>query len=303
MNRLQSLVSLLAFGILTLGILPARGGVRDISINSEYLKRVVNVHIWIPDSLEVRFHTARDLPALFLLDGGSAFESRSPLEGKCVELESSLSRLVSEKKIPELVVVAVEEDRRGEREPSRRDEFLFMQDSYFRAKPGELRGEMLQYFFDLELFPRIYEAFPISKDRSKIGLGGLSYSAVAAFYLQKSLTSRFGLLLLESASYEVGEGALLRDSKNLFPPPLRCYVGVGTNEMGFDESNRWFNQAFVDGAKLFSSNLREGVIPCEVKLEIGEKEIHEFVSWKRRYPIGIEFLYTPLLSPASVATR
>ena len=274
---------------------PTKGRIVTTTVHSVVLGRDVALHAWLPPGYDAAANAETKYPVIYLFDGTKVFDAAGDSKEKKAHLDVALERMVGEGTLRPIVVVAIEQlvDY-----PARRDEYTVYRDMFLAPDGAEPHGQRLAEFMLGEVLPKITSAFRVSRERAQMGIGGMSYGGTAALYLLMRCPMTFGLGSIQSPSLQIGNGQLLRDSVHLFFCGNRVAIGVGTRECGTDEDSMiagWkkgeFNRAFVRNCEILAANLREGVSPPVVQLEVEEGGEHNVEALARRLPKDLVFLF------------
>lgn len=133
------------------------------SMHSEFLKKDRTVVIWLPPGYAQE--TDKRYPVLYMQDGQQVFDPQTSTWGQDWEVDEWCTRLIEEKTIQEIIVVAAycTDDRQSEYNP--KDE-----------------GERYIRFLLDELKPQIDAKFRTNPDREHTAIAGASMGAALAFY-------------------------------------------------------------------------------------------------------------------------
>jgi predicted alpha/beta superfamily hydrolase len=222
-------------------------------------------------------------PALFLNDGFAVFKATA------WNAPAIVTRLVAEKKIPEIVLVGI--DNGATASPGsieqRTNEYLPYADKDEPTVPHPQGHRYPQFAID-EVVAAVAKRYRIRTDAAGLALGGSSYGALAALYTVVKRPQVFGRVLLESPSLYVGASAIVKEAAKTHAWPSRVYIGVGTEETG---------DAALDRTILVAMHGLQALIvrqspQSKVKLSIGEGDRHESAAWSRRLPEALTFLWS-----------
>ena len=265
---------------------PASAAAADLEVktfHSSILGREETIRVLLPPGYRDPKNAAQTYATIYLLDGGKILGTR-PGD---MNLTDVLVRLVGSGKIEPIIIVAVEE---FQEDGGRREEYLPYRDPIMTPNAPEPRGKVFPEFLVGELLPYVSRLYRVTADPRKTGIGGLSYSGIAALYALINKPATFQLALIESPSLQSGNGQLLRDTEHLLLAGKRVAVGIGTMEGGksVDPS---MNKLGVQIVGALVANLKSAYIPPEVRFTVDEGASHEASAWVRRIPDDIVFLF------------
>jgi len=253
------------------------------SFHSSILGREETIHVLLPPGYRDPKNAAQTYATIFLLDGGKVLGTR-PGD---MNLTDTLVRLVASGRIEPLIIVAVDEFPQDGR---RRDEYLPYRDPIMAPGAPEPRGKVFPEFLVTELLPYVSGLYRVTADPRQRGIGGLSYSGIAALYALINKPATFQLALIESPSLQAGNGQLLRDTEHLILAGRKVAVGIGTMEGGKSVEPS-MNKLGVQIVGALVANLKAAYIPPEVRFTVDEGASHEASAWARRIPDDLVFLY------------
>ena len=133
------------------------------------------VRVWLPPDYDG--WGATRYPVLYMNDGQNLFDPATAFAGVHWQVGETAARLIGEKKIPPLIVVAI--DNTGK---SRACEYT----PYKSRDPRVLRPEGARYpeFLQREVMPLIEERYSVRRGPENTGLGGSSLGGLIALYTQ-----------------------------------------------------------------------------------------------------------------------
>jgi enterochelin esterase-like enzyme len=213
------------------------GNVRIEQFQSKIFDRMITIRIWLPDEYTDVSQATRKYPTLYMLDGQNAFDQCTAFKGEQeLRLDETVTRLITERKIPPMIVVGIDSAHGGGRDY----EYEVWKDPLTDANAKEPDGKELPLFFGTELIPYVSARYRVSDDAVHTGIGGTSVGGFAALYVALNRPDLFGLVLAESPDLWLGNGQLLRDTTFLLRAPDRIAMGVGKSEYAFPRSKEYF---------------------------------------------------------------
>lgn len=256
---------------------------RHPDFRSEALGGTRRVWVYVPP--QYLFEPERRFPVLYLQDGQNVFDGATAfIAGMEWEVDEAAQKLIGEKRIEPLIVVAV--DNGGER---RAAEYLPTRDP--RAGQGG-RADVYGRMLVSELKPWIDRTYRTRPGRESTAIGGSSFGAIASLYLGLRHAETFGGIAAVSPSvWWDGEWVLRFVAGLPSKPDTRVWVDVGTSEGP---------RAVPDTRKLrdalVARGWQEGKDLRHVEAEGAE---HNEAAWARRVPAILEFLFPPATPPAT----
>jgi predicted alpha/beta superfamily hydrolase len=256
------------------------GQLRLHELRSRIFRNTRLVRVWLPPGYETRSKTR--YPVLYLNDGQNLFDPATAFAGVAWQAGETAARLISEKKIPPLIIVGV--DNTGE---NRIREYI----PYRSADPSVPRPLGMRYpdFLQREVMPLVEENYRVGKGAEHTALGGSSLGGLIALYTQVAMPGVFGRLLIESPSLFVAKRRILEDCRSVREWPLRVYLAIGTREVGNPEKDERAVQDVCELGKILrAGGLRKNRL--KVRIEAGAP--HSEGAWAARFPQALEFLYS-----------
>lgn len=220
----------------------------------------------------------RRYPVLYLSDGQNVFDSSTSPSGVEWGADEAAERLITEKKIPPLIIVAVggTNDRVREYTPS-------------RDADGQ-GGQAADYarFLVEELMPFIDASYPTLEGPQSTAIGGSSLGGLVALEIARLHPDRFGLCAALSPSLWWDDARLLRDLE-ADPRPLdrvRLWLDTGDSE-GDDPA------AQIALIRRLEARLQAaGKAPDrDLEVQVTPSAHHDESAWSARFPAVLEFLF------------
>lgn len=299
MNGAQMLVTLLALwltGAVSWGAIVFEGDVPSV-----ILRKPRRVHVYLPPSYEKE--PLRRFPVLYVHDGQNAFSSAGPHAAfgwGSWELDKTVDRLIAEKKIEEIIMVAID---------CSNDRYKEYRGPAAWTKAGESEHyERYEQFLTEELKPRIDREYRTKPDAKNTGSIGSSMGGVVSMALGWQHPKTFGKVASLSGAFQVEGRALIR--KVLGPhkgrkKPVKIYLDSGQidysgGDDGLEDTLAVAEQlkrigwkrdlfVFVDPPmkedQLRPLNLSEG------KFNEALKSQHNELHWRLRAWRALEFLF------------
>lgn len=267
------------------------GDLRVEQFEGKIFTGVHTLRVWLPPGYSDPANSNRTYPVLYMLDGQNLFDTCTSGFAHEWQIDETMTRLIHAGAVEPLIVVGI--DHAGK---SRADEFIPFADSFFDP---DLKPHGTEYpeFLANEVLPRIASKYRVRGGRLNTAIGGSSFGAIAAIDALISRPLVFGRGLIESPSMQIGNGELVRETRDLEFAPERVYVGVGTEEMvsTADEDRKRgasaaeFDSAMVRSVTALAANFRAD--GSEVKLVIAQGAHHNELAWAERFAAAIQFLF------------
>lgn len=260
--------------------LPVAGGQLYLQeLRSQVFGNTRLVRVWLPPDYDGSGATR--YPVLYLNDGQNLFEAATAFAGVHWQVGETAARLISEGKIPRLIIVGIDNTK------NRIQEYIPYKSKDPRvANP---RGRRYPEFLRREVMPLIEARYMVRKGPENSGLGGSSLGGLITLYTQCAMPGVFGRLLIESPSLFVANKKILEENPNFCGWASRIYLGMGTQEVGNPEKDA----KMVEGVRELESRLRAcGLGEDRLKVRIDEGAGHNEAAWAARFPEALEFLYS-----------
>ena len=273
------------------------GDLRVEKMESKTYGSPLTVRIWLPSDYSQTAQRNLRYPTLYMLDGQTLFDECTAFKGEHeLRLDEAVSKLISEGKIPPMIIVGIDSTGRRDYEYA-----PYKNPVTGAGKPNPI-GKQLPSFLADELIPWVRERYRVTNNAAQTGIGGTSLGAAAALYVSLQRPDLFGLALLQSPSLLLGNGQLLRDTALLARAPDRTAIGVGATEFNFPDIDSYFAQyrltrseaeaGIVKMTEDLAANLKAARIKrSEVMLVVAPNARHDSASWASRMPDAIIFLF------------
>lgn len=255
-----------------------------IELNSEIFDNTRNVRVYLPPGYDEN----QSYKVLYLNDGQNVFGNEDVNISQDWRVDEIVDSLLSLEFIDPLIIVGIDNIGLSERG----NEYLPWEDEFLYPPIKEPKGKEYPDFVVKEVMPLIESIYGLRPERSHCGIGGFSYGGLIAVYTAMTYPEKFGFLLAETPSLYVHDNKILEVAKEVQHWPEKIYMGVGTNEMGFDdcqevhEDNRMAVvdiQQLVELIQLQDSSSRShiNIVKCAT---------HSFEEASLRLPHALEFL-------------
>lgn len=273
------------------------GDLRIDQFDSKIYGRRMTLRIWLPPGYGDSANAAHKYPVLYLFDGQTAFDECTAFHGEHeLQVDETVTRLISEVKIPPIIVVGIDSTDR------RNYEYSPYKDTITDARAPEPIGRQLPSFVADEVMPFVSSRYRVSDSAAQTGIGGTSLGGSAALYVSLARPDLFRLALIQSPNLVLGNGQLLRDSALVARAPDRIAIGVGTTELNFPGIEAFLAPLGLTRAdaeagevrmnRTLAANLQTAFMKhSQVNLVVDPGANHSSESWARRIPDAITFLY------------
>ncbi len=246
------------------------------------------IRVLLPANYLSPHNALRRYPVLYMQDGQALFDKASSPNGEW-DMDDTVERLVGSFKIPPMLVVGI--DNAGDQ---RSAEYLPYPDPRNDrdkvADEKSAHGKEYARFLLTEVMPFIEKHYRVSRGSLNTGLGGSSYGADIALYIALEHPTVFGHVLLESPPLWIGNDQLLKDAEKARLLPRKMYIGMGTNEAPYGDSQQ-SAPALQQAQELEKVLRKKGMSAARLKVEVTEGGQHNVQAWSQRLPEALLFLY------------
>ena len=242
------------------------------------------IRVLLPAGYAAAANKDRRYPVLYLLDGQNVFDAcLSDVSHHEWGADETVQRLVAEKKIPPMIVVAV--DHAGK---DRAREYLPYKDFVGNPDMDEPVGKQFPDFMTREVLPLVDGRYRTLQGPANTGIGGSSYGGVASLYALLAKPGTFGYGLIESPTLWIGMGQLVRDTSPLVAMPKRVFVGFGGNE----SSDHAVTDRLIGLVRQVESNFHAaGYDASTFRVVVDANARHTEAAWEQRLPGALTFLF------------
>jgi predicted alpha/beta superfamily hydrolase len=260
------------------------GDLRLHTLDSRIFGNTRTIRVLLPPGYDAPENAAVTYPVLYLLDGQNLFDAcLSGVSHQEWGVDETVYRLISEKKIPAMIVVGI--DHAGK---DRAHEYLPYKDYLYNPDMADPAGTHFPDFLTGEVMPLVDGRYRTLQGRDHTGLGGSSYGGIATLYALLAKPNRFGFALVESAPLQIGMGQLVRDTSPLTTWPTRIFFGFG----GKESDDPVQNERLIGMVRAVAANFRAaGYGDTNLRVVIDPDARHSESAWARRLPGALTFLY------------
>lgn len=262
----------------------ASGDLRLHELASTAFGNTRTIRVLLPPGYDAPENAAVKYPVLYLLDGQNLFDAcLSDVSHREWGVDETVYRLVGERKIPPLIVVGV--DHAGK---DRAHEYLPYKDYIGNPDMPEPVGKRFPDFLTGEVMPLVDGRYRTLQGAPHTGIGGSSYGGAATLYALLAKPGHFGYGLIESPTFWIGMGQLVRDTSPLVAMPRRVFVGFG----GKESEDPAGVEKMVGLIRMVQSNFKAaGYDDSSFRFVYEPEARHSEPDWARRLPGALEFLY------------
>jgi predicted alpha/beta superfamily hydrolase len=225
----------------------------------------------------------RRYPVLYLHDGQNVFDAATSFSGTEWAVDETAERLIKEKLIEPLIVVAVAnmgEERIHEYAPTRG---VIDAKAKRKKRSKGLARKYGQFLMD-ELKPYIDRKYRTNPDAESTGLGGSSLGGLATLAIGILYPHAFRRLMVMSPSIWWDDFAIYRLVDSIEQKPsLKIWFDTGTAEPGWEQARELRNR-FVEKGWKFQKDLQY--------MEVQGAE-HSEAAWAARVEPALRFLFPP----------
>jgi enterochelin esterase-like enzyme len=263
-----------------------------------------NLRVWLPPGYDDPANATKKYPVLYLLDGDSLFDECTAYLHEELHIDETLTALITSGKIPPLIAVGVDngsdvidqnsDGPKADISKGRALEYMPYPGTYYLPDIRDVHGTQLPDFLAHDVMPAVAEKYRVLSGGKNAALWGASLSGAAALYIAIERPELFDRMIIESPSFFVGNGRLLRDSASLTNAPRRIALGIGTEEAldsQFPDAAT-LNAGWVRMMHSLADNLGAAAYsPTQVQLTVAEGAHHNAAAFGRRFAAGLLFIY------------
>lgn len=266
-------------------------------VQSKTFGQTVNLRIWLPPGYSDTANSKTKYSTLYMLDGQNAFDECTAFHGEHeLMIDETVTKLISEHKIPPIIVVGIDSSSK------RNYEYSPYRDPISDPRAPDPIGKQLPSFLADEVLPFVASHYRVTDDPSHTGIGGTSLGASAALYVVLNRPDLFRLALVESPNLLLGNGQLLRDTQFIVRAPDRIALGVGEIEVNFPKIEEYLSPlglaehdtdpGSIRMVEALATNLKSAYFKHpDIMLVVQPGANHSSEYWAQRLPADIEFLY------------
>jgi predicted alpha/beta superfamily hydrolase len=292
-NRLNLLGILLIVGCAATGrplvappataISPAR--LEIVDLQSRVFDNSRKLRVWLPTGYDDPANRDHLYPVLYLNDGQNLFDGATAAFGSEWKADETATELQRTGRAQAVVIVGI--DNAGRR---RAYEYLPYPDSSYSPPEPDPQGRRYADFLAAEVLPFVEGRYRVLRDQDGRALGGSSYGALITMYVAIARPELFSRLLLESPSFYVDGGHILRDTRAAKLSLDRVFLGIGTNELARPDCGAHpDNVEAVDNVREMERILDRAGLRTSVVVE--QCAVHNEGAWAGRFPAALEFLF------------
>lgn len=260
------------------------GDLRVHQLDSRIFGNSRTIRVLLPPGYDLPENRTRRYPVLYMLDGQNLFDAcLSDVSHHEWGVDEIVYRLVTEKKIPPLIVVGV--DHAGK---DRAHEYLPYKDFVGDPDMDEPAGKRFPDFMVTEVMPLVDGKYRTLQGQPNTGIGGSSYGGVATLYALMARPNTFGYGLVESPTMWIGMGQLVRDTSPLIAMPRKVFFGFG----GREAEDRMITDMMTSLIRMVESNFHAaGYDESNFRFVFDPDAMHTEAAWEKRLPGALMFLF------------
>ncbi len=252
-----------------------------LEMHSDIFRNTRLLRVWLPPGYHAGENRERSYPIFYLNDGQNLFDPATAFAGVDWRVGQTAEALIREGNIPPLIIVGIDNAQ-----SERMKEYL----PYRSFNPAILRPRGKRYpdFLISEVMPFLYERFRVARGPENTGLGGSSLGGLITLYTVIDRPGVFGRVLIESPSLFISNRRMLKYSRYFRQWPERIYLGIGTNESGRPDKDRYFVEDLREVERLIR---QAGIGDDRLKIWVDEGAGHSEGEWAKRFPQALNFLF------------
>ncbi len=230
------------------------------------LKNERDIIIWLPPSYHI---VNRRFPVCYMQDGQNLFDPNTSFIGTDWKVDETLHELIKQKKIEEIIIVGVYNNK------DRLEEYNFFCE----------RGKKYANFLIKELKPFIDEKFRTILQASGTGIMGSSLGGLNAFQLFWNFPKIFGKAGCLSNSFWIDNREVFNMINNVEPSfndKNKLYIDCGSEEKELIDDYYKMTDALLENKSIGSLNFHN---------YLAEGSRHTESDWANRLHIPLKFLF------------
>ncbi len=260
------------------------GDLRMHTLRSDVFGNERTIRVLLPVGYGDAVNKDRRYAVLYMLDGQNLFDAcLSDVSHHEWGVDETLEQLITEKKIPPMIVVGV--DHAGK---DRAHEYLPYRDFVGNPDMGEPAGKRFPDFMTQEVMPLVDGNYRTLTGQANTGIGGSSYGGVASLYALLAKPNTFGYGLIESPVMWIGMGQLVRDTDPLVAHPRKIFVAFG----GRETPDPKMSDRMIGLIRRVESNFHaSGYDDENFRFVVDPEAMHTEAAWEKRLPAALTFLF------------
>lgn len=238
-------------------------------IQSDILKQERRIRVYLPNQ------TTGPYAVMYMHDGQNLFEKKYAYIGESWEVHKQVHRLIKAKMIPNLMIVAIDNNkhRLDEFSPFENDELHRLFGSKSKRTPY---GEAYAAFIVEEVKPFIDQHYHTLPGFNHTLIAGSSMGGVISLYMGLKYPDVFGGVGILSAATWYNQSAVEQFlSSNQPNPNQRFFIAVGSNE--YDDPVHSLNEHYIKCSEQIYGHLHHQV--HEIYFKVYQGAIHTEAFW------------------------
>lgn len=261
----------------------------ELEINTLHRKRIIRVYLPSDYSTSIN----KRYKVIYIHDGHNLFYKETSAFGGIWDIQSAMNKWESEGR-DGIIVVGIDCNQNG----GRFDEYSpWINENLTEMLPtrnihtagGE--GELYIDFIVKFLKPYIDKKYRTLPDRNNTFIAGSSMGAFISLYAGYKYNDVFSGIGAFSTAAWFKKDSLIEFLKENFKEGTKVYLDIGTKETS-DDNNKDFNNIYLNDTKEIANLfLNLGQDKKDLFLFIDEGANHSEESWKRRFPMFLDYMF------------
>lgn len=259
------------------------GNLKLHTIDSRALKQSRTIRVWLPSAYDANPNARYSV--LYVHDGQNCFDRATSAFGNEWEIDETLTRLIHDKRIPPLIVVAIDNGL-----ANRINEFTYIAD----AKHGGGQAAAYAEFLLTEVKPFIEKTYRIHPGPARTFIGGSSLGGLVSLEIARRHPNIFGGVIAMSPAIWWAEDTFIKevegDAGGL--AGARVWIDMGSRESIPDSSAGASNtqsQQFVAAVRRLDAALAKHRIDHYLLIDDKHAE-HNEPAWASRFPEAVTYI-------------
>ncbi len=238
------------------------------------------IWVYLPPGYEK--NTSQHYPVLYTHDGNNVFDKATAFLGVEWELDETAERLIKEKKIREIIIVAIENNHQRDREYTH----------VYVPNQGGGKADLYADFIINDLKPFIDSKYRTLKDRQYTAIMGSSLGGLVSLYIAWKYSKYFSMAGVVSPSVWWDNRDILKMvRKSRSKPPIKIWLDIGKLE-GYEMNG--INMAVRDTRAMRDALINKGFrLHDDLEYFEDEEGEHNEASWAKRVDKILLYFFGP----------